>query len=36
MFDQMGVGAQTLGLIVKADVQGSQEALAHALGRLST
>jgi len=36
MFDQMGEGARTLALLIKADVQGSQEALAHALGRLST
>jgi len=37
MFDQMGEGqAQALALIVKADVQGSQEALAQALVKLST
>jgi translation initiation factor IF-2 len=37
MMDQMGQGAkQTLPLIVKADVQGSQEALAQALLKLST
>jgi len=37
MFDQMGEGeVKTLALIIKADVQGSQEALVHALGRLST
>jgi translation initiation factor IF-2 len=36
MFDQMGQGAQTLSLIVKADVQGSQEALAQSLVKLST
>jgi translation initiation factor IF-2 len=37
MFEQMGEGeVKTLALIVKADVQGSQEALAHALARLST
>ena len=36
MFDQMGQGAQTLSLIVKADVQGSQEALAQSLAKLST
>jgi translation initiation factor IF-2 len=37
MLDQMGQGAkQTLALIVKADVQGSQEALAQALLKLST
>ena len=37
MFDNMGEGqAQTLSLIVKADVQGSQEALAQSLQKLST
>jgi translation initiation factor IF-2 len=37
MFEQMKSGeAKTLALIIKADVQGSYEALAHALGRLST
>ncbi|MDR2239566.1 MAG: translation initiation factor IF-2 [Zoogloeaceae bacterium] len=37
MFEQMGEGeAKALPLIVKADVQGSQEALAHALQKLST
>jgi translation initiation factor IF-2 len=37
MFDNMGQGdAQTLSLIVKADVQGSQEALAQSLLKLST
>lgn len=37
MFDQMGQGeVQTLALIVKADVQGSQEALATSLLKLST
>ncbi|MDO4681502.1 MAG: translation initiation factor IF-2 [Lautropia sp.] len=36
MFDQIGEGeVQTLPLIIKADVQGSQEALAHALLKLS-
>ena len=37
LMDQMGQGAtQTLALIVKADVQGSQEALAQSLLKLST
>ena len=37
MFEQMGEGeVKTLSLIVKADVQGSHEALAHALRKLST
>jgi translation initiation factor IF-2 len=37
MFDQMGEGGtKTLSVIIKADVQGSYEALAHALGKLST
>jgi translation initiation factor IF-2 len=36
MFDQLGDAAQTLALIVKADVQGSQEALAQSLLKLST
>jgi translation initiation factor IF-2 len=37
MFEGMGEGqAQTLALIVKADVQGSQEALAQSLVKLST
>jgi len=35
MFDQ-GAGMQSLPLIVKADVQGSQEALVHAMNQLST
>src|SRR5678815_3389792 len=29
-------GTKVLPLLIKADVQGSQEALVHALGRLST
>ncbi len=37
MFDQMAEGGKkTLSLLIKADVQGSQEALVHALTRLST
>ncbi|WP_143277648.1 translation initiation factor IF-2, partial [Bordetella genomosp. 10] len=36
MFDNMGEGTQTLALIVKTDVQGSQEALVSALTKLST
>ena len=37
MFANMGEGAaQTLSLIIKADVQGSQEALAQSLLKLST
>ena len=37
MFEQMGEGGtKTLSVIIKADVQGSYEALAHALGKLST
>jgi translation initiation factor IF-2 len=37
MFDQMGEGeVKSLALIIKADVQGSQEALMHALTKLST
>jgi translation initiation factor IF-2 len=37
MFDQMGDGGtKVLSVIIKADVQGSYEALAHALGKLST
>jgi len=36
MFETMGEGAQTLTLIVKTDVQGSQEALVSSLLKLST
>jgi len=37
MFEQIGEGkVQTLSLIIKADVQGSQEALAQSLVKLST
>ena len=36
MFEQMAEGAKTLNLIIKSDVQGSQEALVHALTKLST
>jgi len=37
IFEQMGeTGAKSLAIVLKADVQGSQEALAHALARLST
>ncbi len=37
MFEQMGEGeVKTLAIIIKADVQGSQEALAHSLAKLST
>ena len=37
MFGELGEGeVKTLALIVKADVQGSYEALAHALQKLST
>jgi translation initiation factor IF-2 len=37
MFENMGQGeAQTLALIIKADVQGSQEALSSSLLKLST
>ncbi|HJX57258.1 MAG TPA: translation initiation factor IF-2, partial [Thiobacillus sp.] len=37
MFGQMGAGeVQQLPIILKADMQGSYEGLAHALGKLST
>jgi translation initiation factor IF-2 len=36
MFDTMGEGVKTLALIIKADVQGSQEAIVHAMNKLST
>ena len=37
VFDQIGEGAvKTLSVIIKADVQGSYEALSHALEKLST
>ncbi len=37
MFEQMGEGeVKTLPLVIKADVQGSQEALVHSLQKLST
>jgi translation initiation factor IF-2 len=36
MFEQMASGVKTLSLIVKADVQGSYEALQNALEKLST
>jgi translation initiation factor IF-2 len=36
MFDNISEGAQTLSLIVKTDVQGSQEALVNSLVKLST
>ena len=36
MFEQMGEGGvKILPLLIKADVQGSREALVHALSRLS-
>ncbi len=35
IFEQVGE-VRTLPLLIKADVQGSQEALVHALGKLST
>ena len=36
IFENMGEGAKTLALIVKSDVQGSQEALSTAMQKLST
>ncbi len=36
VFDQLTEGAKPLALIIKADVQGSYEGLAHALTKLST
>ncbi len=37
LFDQLGeAGIKTLSVIIKADVQGSYEALSHALQKLST
>jgi translation initiation factor IF-2 len=36
IFENMGDGVQTLSLIIKSDVQGSQEALAAAMLKLST
>jgi translation initiation factor IF-2 len=36
IFENMGDGVKTLSLIVKSDVQGSQEALASAMQKLST
>ena len=37
MFEQMGEGeVKSLAMIVKADVQGSQEAIVHAMNKLST
>ena len=36
MFDSVTEGSQTLSLIVKTDVQGSQEALVNSLVKLST
>ena len=36
MFENIAEGAQTLSLIVKTDVQGSQEALVQSLVKLST
>src|SRR5690606_34894018 len=36
MFDNLGEGTQTLQLVIKTDVQGSQEALVNSLLKLST
>lgn len=36
MFENLGEGMQTLSLIIKTDVQGSQEALVSSLVKLST
>jgi translation initiation factor IF-2 len=36
IFENMGEGAKSLALIIKSDVQGSQEALAAAMLKLST
>ena len=36
IFENMGEGAKTLSLIIKSDVQGSQEALSAAMQKLST
>jgi translation initiation factor IF-2 len=37
MFDQIGeAGKKTLSIIIKSDVQGSYEAMAHALPKIST
>jgi translation initiation factor IF-2 len=36
MFDNVNSDAKTLALIIKADVQGSQEALTHAMQKLAT
>ena len=36
LFDNIGDGAQTLSLIIKTDVQGSQEALVSSLLKLAT
>jgi translation initiation factor IF-2 len=36
VFDQLAEGGKTLALIIKADVQGSYEGLAHALTKLTT